>query len=176
MTDHSRNVERNDERPIFLVGFMGAGKTTVGQVLAKQLNYDFLDLDSVIERRAGKSVQQVFADQGEQVFRLLEREAIEFCRGLKNSVIALGGGAFISEENRKALGEIGVTVWLDCPLEICLERVGGDSSRPLLGNVTEMKSLLDKRRPAYALADYAAQTGTMSPDEVAVEIIRLLGR
>ncbi|HKP85431.1 MAG TPA: shikimate kinase [Blastocatellia bacterium] len=167
---------RKDEKPIFLVGFMGAGKTTVGQILARRLGYAFLDLDSVIENRAGKTVQQIFAEQGEREFRRLEREAIGCCRELKNSVIALGGGAFVSEENRKTLGEIGVTVWLDCPLEICLERVGGDGTRPLLGGATEMRSLHDRRRPAYALADYVAQTGACSPEEVALEITRLLRR
>lgn len=155
---------------------MGVGKTTVGQSLAKLLKYDFLDLDSVIEKRAGKTVQQLFEEEGEKAFRLLEHEAIRSCSGLKNSVIALGGGAYIFEDNRKALGEIGITVWLDCPLEICLARVSNDGSRPLLGSETEMRSLLDRRRPAYALADYVAQTGALSPDEVALEIIRLLGR
>jgi shikimate kinase len=174
----SRNhdVEEKNGRPIFLVGFMGAGKTTVGQVLASRLKRNFFDLDTVIEHRAGKSIQQIFSDLGEPEFRRIEREAIESCRELKNAVIALGGGAYIPEENRNALSGIGTTIWLDCPLEICLERVSGDETRPLLGAEAEMRALLDKRRPAYALADYVAQTGARAPDEVALEIIRLLGK
>jgi len=172
----NRNAGREDERPIFLVGFMGAGKTTVGQVLAKRLEYDFYDLDSVIENRAGRTVQQIFANQGERTFRQLERQAIASCREMKNTVIALGGGAFVLEGNRKALGEIGITVWLDCPLETCLERVGKDKSRPLLGSAQEMRALLDSRRPAYMLADYVAQTERLTPDEIAIEIIRMLKR
>jgi shikimate kinase len=169
-------AEGKNEGPIFLVGFMGAGKTTVGRVLAARLNCEFLDLDTVIERREGKSIRQIFSDHGEPEFRRVEREAIKSCRGLKRSVIALGGGAYAFEENRKALGEIGTAVWLDCPLEICLERVGGDERRPLLGTEAEMSALLDKRRPAYAMADHVAQTGARTPEEVALEIIRLLGR
>ena len=170
------DVEGKNERPIFLVGFMGAGKTTVGQVLAGRLKRNFFDLDSVIERREGKSIQQIFTDLGEPEFRRIEREAIESCRELKNAVIALGGGAYVSEENRNALGVIGITIWLDCPLEICLERVSGDETRPLLGAEAEMRALHDKRRPAYALADHVARTGALSPDEVALEIMRLLGK
>jgi shikimate kinase len=161
------------EKPIFLVGFMGAGKTTVGQALANHLKRDFFDLDRVIEQQTGKSVQQIFSEQGEPEFRRIERQAIESCRELKNAVVALGGGAYLAEENRKALRETGVTIWLDCPLEICFERVRGDGSRPLLGSEDEMKTLLDKRRPAYALADYVVQTGALSPDEIALEISQL---
>ncbi len=169
--DRSRNRDIEAEKPIFLVGFMGAGKTTVGQALAGKLNCDFFDLDRVIEQQTCKSIQQIFSEQGEPEFRRIERRAIEACRELKNAVVALGGGAYLAEENRKALREAGVTIWLDCPLEICLERIRGDGSRPLLGSEVEMKALLDKRRPAYALADYVVQTGSLSPDEIAIEII-----
>ena len=171
--DRIRNRDAETEKPIFLVGFMGAGKTTVGQALAVKLKRDFFDLDRVIEQQTGRSIQQIFSEQGEPEFRRIERRAIESCRRLKNAVVALGGGAYLAEENRNALRETGVTIWLDCPIEICFERVRGDGSRPLLGSEAEMKALLDKRRPAYALADYVVRTGTLSPDEIALEIIRL---
>ncbi|MGA9771438.1 MAG: shikimate kinase [Blastocatellia bacterium] len=169
----SRNRDSETERPIFLIGFMGAGKTTVGQALAYKLNCDFIDLDRVIERQTGKSIQQIFSEQGELEFRRIERQAVESCRRLSNAVVALGGGAYLAEENRKALRETGTTIWLDCPPEICFERVRGDGSRPLLGTEDEMKALLDKRRAAYSLADYVVQTGALSPDEIAIEIRRL---
>jgi shikimate kinase len=172
----NRSSIEKDERPIFLVGFMGAGKTTVGKALARHLDYEFFDLDSIIENREGKSVRQIFSDHGETEFRAREREAIDSLRSLKKSVIALGGGAFISEQNRKTLAEIGVSVWLDCPLEICLKRVKGDSLRPLLGDDSEMRALLEKRRPAYALAHCVASVGHLSPEEAAAAIARLLGR
>lgn len=160
--------------PIFLVGFMGAGKTTVGRLLADRLGYEFYDLDSIIEARAGKSVQKIFAEQGEAAFRALESEAIRCCRGMKASIVALGGGAYTFEENRRALKEIGITIWLDCPLEICLERVGEDSSRPLLAGPSQMKTLFERRRPDYALADLSVDAGPGGPEDVASQIASLL--
>jgi shikimate kinase len=164
------------DAPIFLVGFMGAGKTTVGRALARQLQWDFFDLDDLIERRAGKSVQAIFADSGESEFRRLEREALQSSSELVRTVIALGGGAYVSEENRASLRLIGTTVWLDCPLEVCLRRISGDRSRPLLGGEDEMRELLERRGSAYAQADFAVQGGSYSPELLAVEITKLLGR
>jgi shikimate kinase len=161
--------------PIFLVGFMGAGKTTVGQALAKRLNCEFFDLDQLIEARVGKPISQIFAEMGEAGFRQLESEAILECRSEKRAVIALGGGAYVSEENRNTLRSIGKTVWLDCPLEICLQRIRGDHSRPLLDDETQMRTLLDQRRPAYAQADRTMRTGDSSPDHLAKEIARMVG-
>lgn len=165
-----------EDSPIFLVGFMGAGKTTVGRALARQLRWDFFDLDDLIEGRMGKSVQAIFAESGESEFRRLESEAIQSCREMVRTVVALGGGAYVSEENRGSLGLIGKTIWLNCPLGICLRRVGGDRARPLLGDEDEMRTLLERRSTAYAEADFAVQTGDLSPELLAVEIAKLLGR
>lgn len=162
--------------PIFLVGFMGAGKTTVGEALARHLEYDFLDLDELIAARAGKSVQEIFAELGEAEFRRLESEAVQSCSDMVRAVIALGGGAYVSEENRTLVRTIGKTVWLDCSLEICLVRIGGDKSRPLLGDEDDMRALLASRRAAYAQADYCVQAGEFSPEELAIEITRLLSK
>jgi shikimate kinase len=166
----------SDGAPIFLVGFMGAGKTAVGRALARHLEYDFLDLDELIAARAGKSVQQIFAELGEAAFRRLESEAIQSCRGMVRAVIALGGGAYVSEENRTSVRTIGKSIWLDCPLEICLMRIAGDRSRPLLGDVDDMRALLAQRCAAYARADYCVQAGEFSPEELAIEITRLLSK
>jgi len=164
-----------DDSPIFLVGFMGSGKTTVGRVLARRLKYAFFDLDELIAHAVGESVQEIFAEHGEGEFRRLERQAIQSCRNMDHSVIALGGGAYVSEENRIALREIGRSVWLDCPLEICMKRISGDKARPLLGDEDEMRDLLARRREAYAQADYSVR-GELSPEEIAIEIISLLGK
>lgn len=161
---------------IFLVGFMGAGKTTVGRALAEELGYDFFDLDELIEARAGKSVRAIFSELGEGEFRRLEHEAICAHSDRSRAVIALGGGTYMSEANRTLLRKIGRTVWLDCPLYICLRRIGGDTSRPLLGSEDEMRELLDARRTAYAQADHVAQTGELSPQQLVIEITRLLNR
>jgi shikimate kinase len=160
--------------PIFLVGFMGAGKTTVGRSLAKQLDYTFYDLDELIEERAGKSIERIFSDLGEAEFRRLETEAIQACRECEKAVIALGGGAYVSDRNRELLREIGKTVWLACPLEICLARIQGDRSRPLLTTNREMKALLESRLPSYTVADFVVESGASPPEEIAFEITRLL--
>jgi shikimate kinase len=161
---------------IFLVGFMGAGKTTVGQALAEAMGWMFADLDTLIEQREGQTVREVFEMRGEPEFRRIEREAIVACRAMSKAVIALGGGAYIAEANRTLLREIGVTVWLDCPLEICLRRISGDAARPLLRSREEMNELFERRRPAYALADLIVETGDRSPEELAAEILKLLAR
>ncbi|MEK6407881.1 MAG: shikimate kinase [Acidobacteriota bacterium] len=164
----------SDDSPIFLVGFMGAGKTTVGRALARHLRYDFSDLDELIEKQAGKSIQAIFAELGESGFRRIEREAIQSCREMVRAVIALGGGAYVSAENRTSLRAIGKTVWLDCPLEVCLRRIGGDRSRPLLGDEAQMKTLLEQRRSAYEKADYVVHAAELSTDELAAEIAEIV--
>src|ERR1700704_6662471 len=167
---------QREDRPIFMVGFMGAGKTTVGRALAEHLEYDFFDLDELIETKAGKSVQAIFSELGEAEFRRLEHEAIRACSNRSRAVIALGGGAYVSEENRTLLRTIGRTIWLDCPLDVCLRRVSGDTSRPLLGDEAEMQELLEARRGAYAEADVVVQTGELSPEQLVPEITRSLSR
>ena len=164
------------DAPVFLIGFMGAGKTTVGRILAQMLGFHFVDLDEIVEANAGRSVLAIFAELGEDKFRRLEREALENGRDMKQTVIALGGGAFISKENRAIIDQTGEAVWLDCPLEICLGRIERDGSRPLLAGETEMKALLERRRPFYALADHTVSTGDCSAEEAAARVFDLLNK
>ncbi|HWO02797.1 MAG TPA: shikimate kinase [Blastocatellia bacterium] len=164
----------SDGTPVFLVGFMGAGKTEAGSALAVLLGYEFLDLDAMIEKRAGKSIRQIFAELGEQEFRRLETEAIGHLNGLKHSVVALGGGAYQSEENRALLRAAGLTVWLDCPFDVCFQRIKNDTSRPLLADEPETKKLFEQRRAAYGLADFVLKTGALLPEEVAAQLIAKL--
>jgi len=174
MTKDKHSSKRQSDAPIFLIGFMGAGKTTVGRALARQLDYDFLDLDELIAKQVGKSVQEIFAELGEGNFRSLEREAIRSCEQLPRAVVALGGGAYEDENNRNVLRRIGQTVWLDCTLEVCLRRITGDKSRPLLGDKGAMSKLLEQRRTAYAEADFTVRTGERSPEQLAIEIANWL--
>jgi shikimate kinase len=167
-------MEKRNIAAIFLVGFMGAGKTTVGRVLAERLKYSFDDLDQLIEKRAGRSIKQIFSELGEAEFRRLETDALRSCRENKKVVIALGGGAYASSVNRDLLREMGRTVLLDCPLEICLARIEGDKSRPLLATKEEMRALLESRLPSYEMADFAVNTAARSPEEIASQIITLL--
>ena len=155
---------------------MGAGKTTIGQILGRMLGWEFVDLDSVIEQREGISVREIFESRGERVFRSMESAALEKCLEMNRTVIALGGGAYVVEENRTRLREIGVTVWLDCPLEVCYGRIAGDASRPLLRTKEETRRLYKIRRAAYALADLSIETGDRPPEELVVDILDLLAR
>ena len=154
---------------------MGAGKTTVGRILAEKLGFHFIDLDEIVEASAGKSVRDLFAELGEGEFRRLEKEALEHVRGMTRTVIALGGGAYVSEENRAIINQTGKAIWLDCPLEVCLARIERDGSRPLLAGKAEMSALLERRRPLYALADRVVSTGDCSAEEAAQRVFAALG-
>lgn len=161
---------------IFLVGFMGAGKTTVGRALAAALGWAFADLDALIEQREGRTIREIFETEGEPAFRRREREAIAACRDLRETVVALGGGAYVAEANRSLLRQTGITVWLDCPLEVCLHRICGDQARPLLRSRAEMGELFERRRPAYGQADLIIETADRAPEELAAAIIKRLER
>ncbi|HWP42217.1 MAG TPA: shikimate kinase [Blastocatellia bacterium] len=171
---NSSGLHSKDSRAVFLVGFMGSGKTLAGRALARRLGYRFVDLDDLIESRSGKPIRGIFLESGEARFRELEREALEESCGLKSAVIALGGGAYVSEENRALVASAGIAVWLDCPLDVCWERVAGDKSRPLAANENDFRSLYEQRRAAYAQADMVVHTQTRSPDEIASEIVEML--
>ena len=161
--------------PIFLVGFMGAGKSTIGKVLAKRLGYTFLDSDAIIESAAGRPIPEIFADLGEDEFRKLERQTLISMTGLSSVVVALGGGAFVAQENREILRAIGISVWIECPLDLCWSRVSKETHRPLLKSYSEMARLLENRQPSYEQADLKVQTGARPPSRVVWEIVELLG-
>ncbi len=161
---------------IFLAGFMGSGKTTVGRILARLAGYDFIDLDDLIVERAGKPVKEIFAERGEEEFRRLEREVIASLHGLNRTIVALGGGAYTFAENREQIRLIGKAVWLDCPLGSCMSRIADDGSRPLLRDDDSMSLLFDRRRHHYILADYVFDAGGESPDRVASAIASTLKR
>ncbi|HMG37206.1 MAG TPA: shikimate kinase [Blastocatellia bacterium] len=160
---------------IFLVGFMGAGKSTVGAELARKLSRRFYDLDQLIEQSAGTTVARIFEAAGESEFRRLEQEAVARCDALEPSVIAVGGGAFVSQINREAMQRSGVSVWLNCPLETCLARIRGDAGRPKLGADSAMRELLAKRICFYAKADHVIETGDLDATAVADKIVAILG-
>jgi shikimate kinase len=170
----NRTYTITPDAPVFLVGFMAAGKSTVGRALARKLDFQFVDLDDRIEAKAQMKVRDIFAEFGETHFRQLEREAIQACGELKNTIVALGGGAYIAEENRAVLRRIGTTVWLDCSLEVCLSRIVADGSRPLAKSEEEMRELLNKRLPAYSQANIRLQVDKKSADQIAGEIIKIL--
>ena len=160
---------------IFLVGFMGSGKSAVGQALARRLNCRFLDLDPRIEAAAGCSIPEIFDRQGEAAFRQLEHEQLRqvLCEvGAAPAVVALGGGAFAQPQNVELVEESGgFTVWLDAPPEILLQRCrrhGAD--RPLARDPERFRSLYRERIPFYARARHHVQA-TGAPESVVEGIL-----
>lgn len=140
---------------IFLVGMMGAGKSTVGRLLAHQLGYRFYDSDVVIERVAGKTINQIFADDGEESFRQLESQVLSELSAQIKSIIATGGGIVMRRLNWSYLHH-GLVIWLDAPVELLLDRLREDSTRPLLQQnnpAQTLQNILDQRRNLYAEAD-----------------------
>lgn len=164
-------------RNIFLVGFMGAGKTTVGRILAGRLGYRYCDSDKVIETKAGKTIPEIFSGLGEDRFRELESETLESLSGKIKQVIATGGGAVMRDRNWDAMKKGGVTVYLKAPAEVIWNRIKHSKTRPLLNvdNPLEAaKDLLEKRIPFYEKADLTVDTESLSVDEIASEIIKKL--
>ena len=159
---------------VVLVGFMGSGKSAVGRVLARRLGYRFEDLDRRIEARAGRTIAQIFRDEGEDAFRRLEREEALAVSRLADRVVASGGGAFAQEATRAILQKGALTVWLRCDFERIVSRVPADGSRPLAGNRDIMRALLAQREPWYRMADVAVDASTGSPREVAERIVGLI--
>jgi shikimate kinase len=159
---------------VVLVGFMGAGKSSVGRRLARRLGWRFLDLDRSIEQRAGASVRDLFRDLGEPAFRALEEEAARAAAGLDRTVVAAGGGAFAMKTTRAVLQSGALTVWLQCSLDDALQRLPADGSRPLAGNREIMQALLAEREPSYRQADVAVDTSGRTPREVVDRIVELI--
>ncbi len=166
----SASIEKffSASRPLVLVGMMGAGKTSVGQALAKILGVPFHDSDAEVEASAGQSVAQIFDSLGEAEFRKLEKQAVARLLEQGGNVLSLGGGAFVDAETRQKIKEMAFSVWLKVDPAILLERVMRHHHRPLLndGNPKEkMERLLTDRAPFYALADLTFDCGNRSVAE-----------
>ena len=161
---------------IFLTGFMGAGKTSVGQALAGRLDVPFADLDLAIESRAGRTVREIFAEGGEPAFRQLEHETLLGLLErpeLLDLVLATGGGTAAVEPTAGLLRAAGVTVWLNPPFAAIVERIGalGKGDRPLFRDETQAWALYRQRLPAYRRCDLQVDVAAdESPDEVAARI------
>jgi shikimate kinase len=154
----------------FLVGFMGSGKSTVGPLLAKRLGWPFLDLDSMIEDSFGGPVHRIFSQHGEPFFRQMERDGLRNLEQWKNCVAALGGGAFVDPENRLQISRLGLSVFLDLPLEGVLERCPPDGTRPLLKDPASVRELYYSRLPLYRLSDFEVDA-SLPPDTIVGAIL-----
>jgi shikimate kinase len=161
-------------KQIYLAGFMGSGKTSVGESLAREIKWPFIDLDRVIESGQGLTIRQIFENSGEPFFREIERAALAEISKIQPAVIALGGGTFVQPANLSLIRETGgTTIWLDCPAEELRERCAQMDSRPLFRDDQSFFQLLQQRLPYYRLADHRIATGGQEPGEVVQKILRL---
>ena len=157
---------------IFLCGFMGCGKTTVGELLAKKLGLPLIDTDAYIVEQAGKSIPDIFAQDGESHFRKLEAEAIRtLCT--RNAVISCGGGAMLNPDSAAYARKNGAVVLLDESFDTCYGRIQGDTNRPIVQRSTkeELHQLFDQRAGVYRAHASHAVPGGVSPEEMAERIL-----
>lgn len=166
---------------IYLIGFMGAGKSTIGKMLAQKLNRDFFDTDTLIEQKTGKTISDIFLRHGETHFRNLESETIAEIAAKNGAVVALGGGAVLRDDNWKKLKSSGVSVYLKWEVASLVTRIMEDESRPLLEPLAgkdreaEIKRLLRSRISLYEKADIVLDCQPdMIPAEVAERLSQIL--
>ena len=165
-------------RPVALVGLMGCGKSTVGARLAGMIGAEFRDADAEIEAAAGMTIPEIFANLGEEAFRDGERKVISRLMHEEPRVIATGGGAFMAEDTRAAIGEAGAAIWLYADLDTLVERTSRRKTRPLLNRGDPRKilsDLMNERYPVYAEAAIKVEsTATGKADDVALAALRAL--
>jgi len=173
-------MKKSFDGNIYLTGFMGSGKSTIAPVLANKMNRASFDTDLWIENNYGKSIYQIFKDEGEESFREKEAYCLELVSQMKQFVVAVGGGAIVSSDNWINLKKSGIIIYLKCSMETIWERIKSSESRPLLPqNESErfekVKSLLTLRSPFYERADiiFPCETGD-STDKTADHLKKLI--
>ncbi len=176
---------RSKTQAVFLLGFMGAGKSSVGRCMAEQLGWPFEDLDERIERREQRKVHEIFRESGEIRFRAAEqaalRELLGEVRAGARKIVALGGGAFVQKENARLIEKAGIaTVFLDASVNELWRRCRGQADRdeverPLLGSLSNFRDLYKKRRPHYARAIFHQATEGKTVREIVVELAETIG-
>lgn len=160
---------------VFLCGFMGCGKTTIGTVLAEKAGLEYIDMDDYIVKKENMTIPQIFAEKGEPYFRKTETDVISEL-GEKGGVIACGGGAMINESNALTADSYGTVVFLDVPFEVCYERISGDENRPIVMNNTkeQLENLYNTRYNVYKKHSSVMIDADKTPDEVSESILKIL--
>lgn len=174
--NQSRTVPTRNMNNIYLVGFMGSGKTSVGRELARKKKWQFLDLDDLIELREKRAISDIFSKEGEPYFRRIEKRALKEVAAEKKFVVSCGGGIVLDQENIKIMKETGKIICLTASPEVIFKRTQGYAHRPLL-NVKNPKKqiefLLNLRAPYYARADKTIDTSKLAIDAVVKKIMRI---
>jgi len=162
---------------LLLVGFMGAGKSTVGRLVAEELGLPFVDVDDLVQQQDGRTAREIFEEAGESTFRALETSALDSLGTMPPSVVACGGGVVLSDSNRAVLKRLGRVVYLKVTAAETLARVGEDSNRPLLDGASGALAagkLLESREGLYsAVADVVVDTVDRTPQTVAAQVVAL---
>ncbi len=156
---------------VYLVGFMGAGKTSVGRALARRLDWQFVDIDEQIERREHSSVADIFARHGEPYFRSVERTVLAEQVPIRHAVVATGGGTFVDPQNRAVIKADGAAVWLDAPIDRVIARVPQDGRRPLASDRANLERLFHVRRAAYEQAHLRLDAGRPAVESLVDQLV-----
>jgi shikimate kinase len=160
---------------VYLVGFMGAGKTTVARALAKRLHWQVEDIDERVEKRERRTIATIFRQEGEPYFRAVEQQELIALLPVRGTVVATGGGTIVDPVTRELMLRDGAVIWLDTPLATILERVPLDGRRPLAADRIEMETLYNQRLMAYSQAHLRLDAGRGSVEEVVDQIVDWLG-
>ena len=159
-----------------LTGMMGVGKSTIGKILAKKLSYNFVDVDKLIESKENLSINLIFKNKGENYFRKVEYKVTLSELKTNNSVISLGGGAFLNSTIRKNTKKLSTSFWLDVPVEVLIKRLKKNKRRPLLlkKNLSEnVKQIYFERKKIYNEADYRIKCNSLKSEEIVNRILEL---
>ena len=160
-------------KPLALLGFMGSGKTVVGALVAERAQAEFFDLDHLVEHEAGMSIADFFATSGEPAFRVLEKKVLP--RALKpDTVVALGGGVVMDDDNWALISERATTVYIEVPFDMIWGRIGRSPGRPLISGRTasDVEALYNRRRARYEQAEHRVD-GDRAPGEVAQDVVKI---
>ena len=161
------------KKNLVLLGMMGSGKSTIGYLLSKNLNLEFYDIDSIIEKQDGRKIAEIFNTDGEDFFRKLEEKVSIKILKLKNKVISLGGGAFLNENIRKEVLSNNVSFWLNWKDNTLVNRIKRNNKRPIINNSNEneIKKLISKRLKIYSMADFKINCEKFTKNEITRKIL-----
>tara|TARA_B100001123_G_scaffold402751_1_gene490598 strand:- start:1942 stop:2448 length:507 start_codon:yes stop_codon:yes gene_type:complete len=155
---------------VYLVGFMCSGKSTVAASLANRLGWQVHDIDTLVEKREGMSIPEIFSQRGELYFRSVERDILSEVVAFRDAVVATGGGTYVDDANRQSIDKDGVSIWLDVSLKQVTARLPDNGHRPLAGDLSKMEQLFYSRQTAYRRAKLHLEAESGSADELSEQI------